>query len=145
MEPGKPIPEHVKNQSDYFARKARSCRQVYMVMRGSQVIMAAVIPVVSVFGDWSKAKYVAAILGALISITEGLQQLGQYQQSWFRYRTAREALNREEFLYQMEAGPYTDVKDKSRLFVERADSIMADEAAKWVVLTDREKKAESKI
>jgi hypothetical protein len=144
MEPEKPIPAHVLKQSEFFARKARWCRKVYMVMRGSQVIMAAVIPFVSIFENWRSAKYVAAALGALISITEGLQQLGQYQQNWFRYRTAREGLNREQFLYQMEAGPYANATDKLRLFVERADSIMADEAAKWVVLADREKKSEAK-
>jgi hypothetical protein len=50
MEPEKPIPAHVIKQSDFFAKKARSCRQVYMVMRGSQVILAAAIPVVSLVG-----------------------------------------------------------------------------------------------
>jgi Protein of unknown function (DUF4231) len=83
-------------------------------------------------------------LGALISIAEGLQQLGQFQQNWFRYRTAREALKREQFLYQEDAGPYSTGPEKLKLFVERADSIMADEAAKWVVLTDRVKNSQAR-
>lgn len=144
MEPGKAIPDYIQEQSKYFARRARSCRQVYMVMRGSQVVLAAAIPVVSVVGEWHSQKYVVATLGALISITEGLQQLGQFQQNWFRYRTTREALKREQFLYEMDSGPYKTGTEKLQLFVERADSIMADEAAKFVVLADREKNSESK-
>jgi len=144
MEPEKVIPAHILEQSNFFAKKARSCREVYMVMRGSQVVLAAAIPVVSIFGSWGSARYVTAALGALISITEGLQQLGQFQQNWFRYRAAREGLRREQFLYEMEAGPYKEVADPMRLFVERADSIMADEAAKWVDLGNREKNSEAK-
>jgi hypothetical protein len=92
---------------------------------------------VSLFGAWSAQRYVSAALGASIAIAEGLQQLGQFQQNWHRYRAAREALQREQFLYEMSAGPYATTSDKLRLFVERADSVMGGEASKWLTWAER--------
>ena len=121
----------------WYAGKARSNRGRFFWIRGYQILVASVIPLVSLFGAWSAQRYVSAALGASIAIAEGLQQLGQFQQNWHRYRAAREALQREQFLYEMSAGPYATTSDKLRLFVERADSVMGGEASKWLTWAER--------
>ena len=121
----------------WYAGKARSNRGRFFWISGYQIVVASVIPLVSLFGAWSAQRYVSAALGASIAIAEGLQQLGQFQQNWHRYRAAREALQREQFLYEMSAGPYATTSDKLRLFVERADSVMGGEASKWLTWAER--------
>ena len=64
----------------WYAGKARSNRGRFFWIRGYQILVASVIPLVSLFGAWSAQRYVSAALGASIAIAEGLQQLGQFQQ-----------------------------------------------------------------
>jgi hypothetical protein len=137
MDPEVSLPKYILGQSEWYAGKARSNRRIFLWIRGYQIVVASLIPLVSLFGEWSAQRYVSAALGASIAIAEGLQQLGQFQQNWHRYRTAREALQREQFLYEMSAGPYATTSDKSRLFVERADSVMGGEASKWLTWAER--------
>jgi Protein of unknown function (DUF4231) len=137
MEANAPVPKYLLDQSEWYAREARSNKKVFYWMRGFQVSIASLIPIVSLAGPWSVGRYVSAILGASIAIIEGLQQLGQYQQNWHRYRAAREALKREQFLYEMGAGPYSTSPDRLRLFVERADSVLGGEASKWITWAER--------
>jgi hypothetical protein len=137
------LPKYVLEQSEWYARKARSNSRIFFWIRGYQVVVASLIPLVSLFGEWSAQRYVSAALGASIAIVEGLQQLGQFQQNWHRYRAAREALQREQFLFEMSAGPYGTTSDKLRLFVERADSVMGGEASKWLTWAERSEGAEN--
>jgi Protein of unknown function (DUF4231) len=143
MEPETSLPKYVVEQSEWYAAKAGSNRRMYVLMRGFQVVVASIIPLISLFGGWSAQRYVSAALGASIAIVEGLQQLGQFQENWHRYRAAREALRREQFLYEMSAGPYSTTNDKLRLFVERADAVMGGEASKWLTWAERSEGAQA--
>lgn len=142
MEPEVSLPKYVLDQSEWYARKARSNRRMYLCIRGYQIVIASLIPLVSLFGEWSAQRFVTAALGASIAIVEGLQQLGQFQQNWHRYRAAREALKREQFLFEMSSGPYSVTGDKLRLFVERADAVMGGEASKWLTWAERSEGAQ---
>jgi hypothetical protein len=143
MEPQLSLPKYILEESEWYAKKANSNRRMFLSVRGFQVVVASLIPLVSLIGEWSAQRYVSAALGASIAIVEGLQQLGQFQQNWHRYRTARETLRREQFLYEMSAGPYSTTSDKLRLFVERADAIMGGEASKWLTWAERSEGAQT--
>ena len=80
MDPEVSLPKYVLEQSEWYAGKARSNRGRFFWIRGYQIVVASVIPLVSLFGAWSAQRYVSAALGASIAIAEGLQQLGQFQQ-----------------------------------------------------------------
>jgi len=80
MDPEVSLPKYVLEQSEWYAGKARSNRRKFFWIRGYQIVVASVIPLVSLFGAWSAQRYVSAALGASIAIAEGLQQLGQFQQ-----------------------------------------------------------------
>ena len=54
-------------------------------LKVAQIVTAAAIPVVAAFGGGAD---VAGLLGALVVVVEGLQQLFQFQQNWLRYRSA---------------------------------------------------------
>jgi Protein of unknown function (DUF4231) len=100
---------------------------------------AAAIPVVAAFGA---PVYVAAILGALVVLTEGILQLNQYHQNWITYRATAEALKHEKFLYLARADVYGDAAQPLRLLAERIEGQISQEHARWV--SSRRQPAESK-
>ena len=124
--------EKLAHQSVWYGERARQNRSYYVTLKGAQIVFAAAIPVVSVAGAANAQRWATAILGALVGIIEGLIQLGQYQQNWLLYRATREALKREEFLHSAKAGPYSNVQDPDTLYIERSDTIMSGENAKWL-------------
>jgi hypothetical protein len=46
-------------------------------------------------------------------------------------------LQREQFLFEMNSGPYATTGEKLRLFVERADAVMGGEASKWLTWAEQ--------
>jgi hypothetical protein len=137
------VPEFIAEQSKWYAKAAGSNKKIFLWIRSFQICVASLIPIASLVDPWKAGKYISAGLGASIAIVEGLQQLGQYQQNWHRYRTAREALKREQFLFEMKAGPYSTTTDTLRLFVERADSVIGGEASKWISWAEKSESTQS--
>ena len=125
--------EKLSMQSSWYGERARQSRSRYILLKSTQILFAAAIPVVAVAGLSNTQRWATAILGTLIGVIEGLIQLGQYQQHWLLYRATREALKREEFLHSAKAGPYAGVPDPDRLYFERCDSIISGENSKWLV------------
>jgi hypothetical protein len=124
--------DRIAKQSTWYGDKSQKNRTTYVRLKGTQIVLAAAIPVVSVAAASNPQRWTSAGLGALIGIVEGFLQLGQYQQNWLLYRATREALKREEFLYGAGAGPYADGGGKDALYIERCDAIMSGENAKWL-------------
>ena len=124
--------EMITRQSAWYGVQAHRARLRYMVMKGTQILLAAAIPVVAVSSPSNMQRWASAILGSLIGVIEGLIQLGQYQQNWLLYRATREALKREEFLHRAKAGPYSGAPDADTLYVERCDAVMSGETTKWL-------------
>ncbi len=124
--------DRIAKQSTWYGDKSQKSRTTYVRLKGTQIVLAAAIPVVSVAAASNPQRWTSAGLGALIGIVEGFLQLGQYQQNWLLYRATREALKREEFLYGAGAGPYAEAGGKDALYIERCDAIMSGENAKWL-------------
>ena len=72
------------------------------------------------------------MLGGLIVVVEGFQQLNQYQQNWMLYRSNAEALKHEKYLFLARAGPYVRSKDGVALLADRIEGLISQEHAKWV-------------
>jgi hypothetical protein len=135
------VVDKIREQSEFYGKRARHSRSTYIAFKVVQIIMAAAIPVVSVAAAASVQRWTTAILGALIGIIEAVLQLGQYQQNWLLYRATREALRREEFLHSAKAGPYASQVDADVVYVERADAIMSGENSKWLLAQQQQPNA----
>jgi hypothetical protein len=70
--------------------------------------------------------WVLGVLGALIAIVKGVQQLNQYHADWISYRSTCEALKHEKFLYLAKAGPYAVATDPRVLLAERIEALLRD-------------------
>jgi hypothetical protein len=112
----------------YDERSARSQR-VYKWLKFVTIFSAAAIPILVVF---DVPTYVAALLAGVIAVSEGVQQVNQYQQNWIMYRSTAEALKHEKYLYLAGAAHYAAAENPLALLAERLEGLVSQEHAKWV-------------
>ena len=122
----------LENQIDWYDRRSRLNRSLHKCFKTFTIASAATIPALTTsavpFGT-----QLAGVLGVLIAVLEGIQQLNQYQANWASYRTTVEALEREKYFYLAHAGPYLKADDPPALLAERVESLCSQENAKWLV------------
>jgi len=121
--------ERLEDQIAWYDRKSGIAQRRFKVLKGSQLVFAAAIPVVATL-DLHGA--VAGTLGGLIVVLEGIQQLNQYQQNWQAYRSTCESLKHEKFTFLARAGPYAGVRKPLPLLADRVEGLVSQEHAKWV-------------
>lgn len=102
-------------------------------MKGVTIASAAAIPVLTTAGI-PNGKYIAAGLGVLIAIMEGLQQMNQYNSNWTSYRSTSESLKHEKYLYLARAGPYLAAQNPQVMLAERIESLISQEGSKWLTV-----------
>ncbi len=123
-----PIMGRLESEIQWYSRKSGHCQRLYKWLKFTEISAAAAIPLVAAF---SAPIEVGAVLGTLIVVLEGLQQINQYQSNWITFRSTCEALKHEKFLYLASAGPY-DGAHPRQLLAERIESRISREHARWV-------------
>jgi hypothetical protein len=132
-----PIMERLEDQISWYDRKSVSNQQAYKRIKITEILAAAIIPLLAVLG-LRHTSIVTAGLGVLITVLEGLLHLNQYQQNWINYRSTCEALKHEEYTYLGKAAPYANVPDPHALLAERIESLVSQEHAKWASVQQQE-------
>jgi uncharacterized protein DUF4231 len=110
----------------------------YAALKTVQIAAAAAIPVLTATGGNSVAsRYLIAVLGALVVVLEGMQQLKKYAQNALLWAQGKEALKHEYFLFEAKAGPY-DVDDvrRNKLLATRIEQIIGQEVGRWAASTE---------
>ncbi len=132
MESAIPITlQRLDDQIGWYDGKSQSAQRWFKVLKIAQLVIAGLIPLASVFPIPAPEK-VASVLGLLILIVEGVQQLNQYQANWISYRSTCEALRHEKFLFEAKAGPYSNSERPLELLAERVEGLISQEHAKWI-------------
>jgi hypothetical protein len=121
----------VEDQIEWFDKKSRRNFQWFRTLKTLTIILAALIPVVTGSIDPHASSRIAGGLGALVAMMEGIQHLNQFHENWITYRYASETLQHEKYLYLASAGPYASASNSRTLFVERVESVIAQEHEKW--------------
>lgn len=132
-----PGPEQVTlarldDQIAWYSGRSRLNQRRFKILKAATIISAALIPVATTAGGSTGAK-VAAGLGVLIAIVEGVQQMNQYHANWSAYRSTTEGLKHEKFLYLAHAGAYTEPGTAHAILAERVEALVSEENAKWFV------------
>lgn len=122
----------LNDQIAWYSRKSGANQRRFKILKLTTIVSAALIPVATTAGGLTGAK-VAAGLGVLIAVVEGVQQMNQYQTNWSTYRSTEEALKHEKFLYLAQAGPYTNPATARSTLAERVEALVSEENAKWFV------------
>ncbi|MBI5104462.1 MAG: DUF4231 domain-containing protein [Solirubrobacterales bacterium] len=125
-------------QIAWYGRQARASKRAYLRLKVAQILVAAAVPVCAAA---DADAIIIAVLGALIVVAEGLQQLFQLQQNWTTYRATAEALKHERFLHEAHAGPYAAAARPDALLAERVEGLVSQEHATWVSERSESRKA----
>ena len=110
----------------------------YTAIKTVQIAAAAAIPVLTATSGNSVAtKYLIAVLGALVVVLEGMQQLKKYAQNALLWAQGKEALKHEYFLFRAQAGPYAvDTGKREKLLATRIEQIIGQEVGRWAASTE---------
>jgi hypothetical protein len=121
----------LEDQIKWYAARSAANQRSFKLLKAITIVSAAVIPVFTTSGVAHGAQ-IAAALGVLIVVVEGLQQLNQYQANWTSYRLTAEALKHEKFLYFAKAGSYASAANPGAELAERVESLISQEESKWM-------------
>jgi Protein of unknown function (DUF4231) len=134
--PKHPTWERLEDQIEWYDHKSQIAQRRYKILKMAQVIIAGLIPLVSIFPiPETQFKWAAVAFGLFILVIEAVQQLNQDQQNWIAYRSTCEALKHEKYLYLAAAGPYGNAENTHRrlaLLADRIEGLISQEHAKWV-------------
>jgi hypothetical protein len=119
----------LETQIRWYDAKSGYAQKCFKWVKGAEFIISAVVPVAAFFNPW-----LTAILGVLVVVLEGLQQLNQWQHNWITYRSTCEALRHEKYSYLGGSGSYDglDETEAKKALVERIESLISAEHSKWI-------------
>jgi hypothetical protein len=126
--------DRLEDQIAWYDKRSGYCQRMYKGLKLSTLGAAALIPLLA---GLSVTPWVTGIVGALVVVLEGIQQLNQYHDRWIAYRSTAEALKHEKFLHAGSAGPYAGTQNPDQLLAERVESLISQEHAKWVTLQEQ--------
>jgi hypothetical protein len=132
-----PTLTRLEEQIRWYDRRSARSQRLFKWLKFVTIFSAAAIPIL-VAVDVSA--YVAAVLGGVIAVSEGVQHVNQYQQNWIMYRSTAEALKHEKFLYLAGAAHYAAAENPLALLAERIEGLVSQEHAKWVSAREEELK-----
>ena len=128
----------LEDQIQWYDRNSRSSQFWYKLLKLTQVVLAVLIPVMSLLPA-AYAKWSTALDGTTIALLEALQQMNQYSTLWLTYRSTAERLKHEKYLFLSVAGPYRGLSEPERLIqlAERVEEHVSTEHANWFTETQR--------
>ncbi|GAA4012151.1 hypothetical protein GCM10022232_62440 [Streptomyces plumbiresistens] len=121
--------DRLQNQLDWFDRKSALAQRRFKQLKLATLMLAAGLPVTVAA---SAPNWIPALMGALVAVIEGAQQLFKFQENWINYRSVCESLRREQYLYLARAGHYGDTADVDTLLAEMVERIIGQETTHWV-------------
>lgn len=134
--------KRLDDQIDWYDQKSGLNQRRFKLMKGLTIASAAAIPVLTTTAI-PNGRYIAAGLGVLIAIMEGVQQMNQYSANWTSYRATAEALKHEKFLYLEKAGPYLAAPNPQPMLAERIESLISQEGSKWLTVQSQKPQNEN--
>jgi hypothetical protein len=126
------VMDRVEEQIRWYEARSRSNRHWYRSLKMLTIVSASLIPVVTGTASISHSSLITSMLGVMMTIIEGIQQVNQFHANWIGYRSICEALKREKYLYLSGTGPYGTSSRSQALFAERVESSIAQENTRWL-------------
>jgi hypothetical protein len=124
--------EFLNGQITFYDREAKKHSLAYHGTKAATIIVAAVIPFLAGQPGMAVA---TGLLGVVIVILQGLQQLFNVHENWIRYRSTCEALRSEGFLFGAQAGPYAGGgPEAERRLAEQVGAIVRQEYSRWATV-----------
>ncbi|EZH67936.1 hypothetical protein DH09_08450 [Bacillaceae bacterium JMAK1] len=131
------LKERLEDQISWYDNKSIKSQKRYKSIKGFEIIVAALIPVVAIF----ELTWIAGLMGASIAVLEGILNINKYHENWIEYRSICETLKHEKYMFSTLTGVYRYLEedDAFMLLVERVENIISKENVNWANM-NREKK-----
>jgi hypothetical protein len=124
-----PTLDRLDDQIGWYDRKSARNQTLFKVLKVVTLLAGGLVPILALM---KVAPIAIAVVGFLVVIVEGIQQLNQYYANWISYRSTCEALKHEKFLFLAKAGPYAQADEPLGILAERIEELVSREHAKWV-------------
>jgi hypothetical protein len=124
-----PTLDRLDDQIGWYDRKSTRNQKLFKFLK---VVTLVAGGLVSILALMNAPPIVVAVVGFIVVVVEGIQQLNQYYANWIAYRSTCEALKHEKYLFLANAGPYTQAGGALVLLAERIEGLVSQEHAKWV-------------
>lgn len=129
------INQRVEPEIKWYSKKSSQCQRRYKLFQIIEIILAALIPLLSSYTDqYTIMAFVVGLFGASIAIIESITKLYKYHENWIQYRTTCELLKYQKYLYLTSSYPYNDKEEtKENIFVKNIESIISSENNQWKI------------
>ncbi len=134
--------EYIKDRYDpqvmWYNKKSIMHKNLTYLFQIPIIILAAITPIFASL----EYKELTIISSACVTAGIGILKYCKFEDLWYNYRATFETLNKEMVHYKMQTDVYNTVDDPENLFVERVESIISKEFARWAttVKENREQK-----
>jgi hypothetical protein len=135
--------QRLEDQISWYDQKSQYAQFWFKALKIVQLVAAGTTPLIAMAIP-GPAGMVTAVLGLVILVVEGLQQLNQYQGNWISYRSTCEALRHEKYLFLAAAGPYAKSEQPLPLLADRIEGLISQEHAKWLSAQEQAEKTREK-
>ena len=128
------LSERLNPQIEYYDKRSSRFKRWYFGLSILNIIVLALIPVISLGADsFPAVRVTVALLGAGAAIITSSLNLLKFKENWLEYRYTCEALKAEREKHEYQAGDYKGLKfdDADALLVERCEAIMTAEHSTW--------------
>ena len=141
MDYEKYLKERLQTQIDWYSKKSRLNKRVFLTLSAIEIIAASSIPfLVGYIGDdkpW--VRLLVGFIGVLVAVITGIMALNKSQELWIEYRTTCELLKHQKYLFVTGTKPY-DGDNAFNILVENVENLISKEHSKWSQYTSEKKK-----
>lgn len=132
--------DRLADQLAWYDRKAATAQFWHQRLKLLALVAASLVPVFAILDGSLWLRGVTALLGVIVAVCEGVQQLNQYQRNWISYRATAEALKHEMYLFTARIGPYAGPGDDERhaALLQTVETLIAAEHSKWIAQRNSE-------
>ena len=124
-------------QIDWYNKKAKQNKRIYIVFQWILIILSAATPIIIAL---DLAKPIPIIISAIVAILTTGTKTFKFQENWINYRTTCETLKKEINFYKAGVDDYASVNDKEAKFVERVETLISRENTLWLTISKKEVK-----
>lgn len=131
------LTERVDKQLTWLGSKSRASKAAFMRYRLIGILLGALITILSPYAgrDDSVLKVwippALQMAGVGVALSGALLALNQHQENWLRYRSLKEALEREKMLYLTGSTEAYASPEGFHHFVRTMEDLMASERTSW--------------
>lgn len=127
------LSKRVNCQIEWYEKQACAYQKKYKVSQTIEIILAALIPLLSSYADnFVLIGFIVGLFGAVIAIIKSLSRLYKWPENWLGYRTACDMLRYQKMLFETGSAPYnTKPETIENVFIHNIEQIISSEHNQW--------------